>query len=330
MLPIILTHYGESEYLRYTLKSISSQETRRSVYLIGDDENKDDAIDAGIHHISRWSLRSTKKALFNDRFRWVQGTRHIPVKNGQDWLRWQWERWFLIECLVDWLGIDRFWHVDSDVIITRDFGKAEEIVVGRSEKELITFPNLNGLVSSTILRELTSFALEIFSDEEFLVRQRVRFVTETFYALTEMNAVEWFFKKNNDFKWIDPNDILEAQGLFMDPAILHSNGIETRRCLCFPNSEVKDVVCSDGSFYVKRRDDGQILRMVTANCSWVPIDVPRWFVAQLNDEKGRVGRNSSIRSAFRLKSKAVSRNLMRNIHVPIWNLVKKLSQYLSN
>ena len=328
MLPIVLTHYGKSEYLRCTLESISRQNAGTNVFLIGDDENKNDAIEAGIHHISRWNLRSTKKALFNDRFRWVQGSRHIPVKNGQDWLRWQWERWFLIECLIDAMGIDRFWHLDSDVIITREFHKAEELFIGRSEKELIAFPNLNGLVPSAILRELTSFALEIFSDEDFIDVQRGRFVTETFYALTEMNAVEWFFEKNNELKWIDPNEVLEDEGLFMDPAILQSNGMKTHRYLCFPNSEIKDVVCSDGSFYVKRRGDSQILRMVTANCSWVPIDVSRWFVAQLTDEAGRVGRTSSIGGAFRLQSQAVRRNLIRNIHVPIWSFVKKLAQYL--
>lgn len=326
MNPIILTHYGSSKYLDYTIESAIRNGGGRDIILIGDEQNRNQATRAGVQHINRWSLRSSKKAEFNDRFRWVQGRRHIPVKNGQDWLRWQWERWFLMECLADELNITRFWHLDSDVIITKDFEKADQVLQGRSERELIAFHNLNGLVPSAILRRLTSFALEIFSDNKLLKEQHRRLEGMPYFALTEMNAVEWFFDKNKEFRWISPATVLEDAGLFMDPAILHSDGIRTRRCLLFPNSEIKDVMYRDGGFCVVKRSDNGSLRLVTANCSWVPIDVPKWFVSQMQDHNEQLNCTSSIRRAFRLESRTVRSNLARNIHVPIWEIIGRLTR----
>ena len=229
-----------------------------------------------------------------------------------------------MECLIDKLSIDWFWHLDSDVIVTDLIEKAEEVLGRRSEDELVTFANLNGLVPSNILRRLTTFALEIFDDEVLLANQRERFKKERFYALTEMNAVEWFFEHNKEQRWISPNIVLSEVGLFMDPAILHSNGIQTRRFLAFPNSEIKDVGYQDGSFYVKNFADGRRLALVTANCSWVPIDVPRWFTTIMRNQRAGKEELGSIRSSFDWRSKTIRNNFFRYAHVPVLKLAREI------
>ena len=85
--PLVFTHYGDSDYLGFTLAQAKSSNPDRRCILLGDDLNQETARSAGWEHVAYRELYSSKRDAFNARFFWIQGASHNPVKGGEDWLR---------------------------------------------------------------------------------------------------------------------------------------------------------------------------------------------------------------------------------------------------
>src|SRR5262245_25312256 len=115
--PIIFTHYGITDYLAYTLRQATRTNPDKPRILVGDSANHQIALANGWMHTDINSLGSTKRDMFNARFRWVQGKHHVPVKGGKDWLRYVFERFFVIEEFLNRNNVKSFWHFDSDTMI---------------------------------------------------------------------------------------------------------------------------------------------------------------------------------------------------------------------
>src|SRR5215471_5287861 len=115
--PIIYTHFGASDYLSRTFEcaTITNPSARR--VLLGDDQNKNVGHAAGWDFIAAADVQSDMRREFSEVFRWVQGRNHNPTRNGRDWLRYVFERWFIVEAYCTGSHIPCFWHFDSDVMI---------------------------------------------------------------------------------------------------------------------------------------------------------------------------------------------------------------------
>lgn len=311
-LPIIITHYGVSEYLELTLSCARFSNPGRECILIGDDENATVAENNGWTHVNRWDLRSIKKQKFNDVFRWIQGSRHIAMKGNRDWFRWQWERWFLMEVYARQRGISRFWHFDSDVMVVRDLHVVER-TIELEESSIMAFLNLNGICSTQVLSQMCDYVIRVFNDRT-LIRKIEREIADgnPYFAFTEMTALEMFFKENNRYSLDDPYKKLGDVGLCCDAAMLNEDGMQMSGSLVFPASLFKDISVIDGTFVCYKSETGACLDMVSINCSWVPLCVNSWIYRAL---KGK--QSGHISEAFSLHSLDMVLRWVRNCYIPI-------------
>jgi len=331
--PIVFTHYGYSKYLELAVQCCLQTNRGREIWLIGDSENSRLAEEYEIRHICRWDLRSRKKEIFNDRFRWIQGIHHEAVKNGQDWLRWQWERWFLMEILCKQEGMNEIWHFDSDVMIVEDLDVAVEYFGGMPGERLRCHPNLNGLVSYSVLEELTSYALRLYEDECLLREEGLNMKRRERHAFTEMSCLERYAANVNSCSCRDLNADVEKYGYFFDQAVMLSDGLRMKGLLIFPKGSLKDIQYSQGGFHGWNRSNGKRVRFITVNCSWVPMCVPVWILQKVRFRDQIKSRHAataerakteSIVKAFSVLDKEVRKDWVRYCHIPLKMFIARM------
>ena len=279
-LPIVLTHYGNADYLERTLRCASLTNPSARRILIGDDSNRAAAAAQGWQHVDLDEIRSSLRDDFGKCFSHVQGKRHQHMKNGRDWLRYVFERWYVVEEFCRRGGIGRFWHFDSDVLMLEDLGQFESELVARFEfTRQCNDTCLNGLVSLSTLTAFCSFVISLFQDPRVLQRQQQEFDTiHPRFAFTEMRAFQLF---SDSPACQGRGAHLEGaiDGWWFDDSIRQDDDFEMTR-LCPGGPMVKNVRFSGDGRFVGRRK-GVEVRFATFNLSWVPTAVFDWALACL-------------------------------------------------
>ena len=284
---IVFSHYGYSDYLEYTLQCARKTNPFARLIFLGDQSNKEIAHKHGWEHFYFENYNGDLNKRFCSAFRHIQGKNHNPIKNGKDWLRYVFERWFYIENFVQQENISRFWHFDSDTMILRDLGYFAETL---SDFEFTVQCNntcLNGLMNKEVVSDYCRHICDLFESPDYLAKQQLEFDTiNPDYAFTEMRAFD-DFKMKSDLRWA--NLMLYNDQYVFDDCICQEHGFQMTKL--FKGPFVKDVHSIDGFFCGIR--DGQKVSFVTLNLSWVPIYLFRWVFKSL-DFKG----DRSLRSAY--------------------------------
>lgn len=298
-LPIILTHYGNSKYLGRTLTCASVTNPGKIRILIGDERNRDLARDHGWQHVQVDTIGSELRSEFDASFRHIQGRNHRHMKNGRDWLKFVFERWFVIEAYCRTHGIDNFWHFDSDVMVLEDLRPFEQPLMDKAcYTRQCNDTCLNGLVSSKILGEYCKFTTSLFRDEPFVAQQQASFEGEASrFAFTEMRAFDLYSKSK---KCPCKGVALESAvpGWWFDDCVIHADDFEMTS-LCAGGLELKKVHFESGRFYGSRR--GTDTRFAILNLSCVPNQVFDWVLACIHQrERQPTFRSSITRSPVRL------------------------------
>ena len=85
-IPVIFCHYGNSEYLKYTLKSFKITNPNKRCILLGDELNRTVALRSGWEHFnfSEFSHGEKRVDLFNSVFIPVYGKRATIFRSGSD------------------------------------------------------------------------------------------------------------------------------------------------------------------------------------------------------------------------------------------------------
>ncbi len=273
---LIFTHYGDSEYLQYTLRQATRSNPKIRRVLIGDDKNRATAINAGWEHILFRNLLSSKRDQFNARFRWIQGAEHQAVKGGQDWLRFVFERFYCIETFVSGAGADYFWHFDSDTMIIHDLARYTDPIL-RMRVDCTTLCHdycPSGLIMTSFLASYCDTIIKIFSDEELLMsKQRHYDELKPREAYTEMPAF-CDHRVSVHAKTVHLASAFTTDCVWFDDCICHADSFETiskavfsrrPKALRWVNSKV---VC---------QKEGVDFDFATVNCSWVPTRVFEWI-----------------------------------------------------
>ena len=275
-LPIILSHYGNVDYLAKSMLCATLTNPTKRKILIGDSSNRDSALSNGWEHIEFDSINSNLRNEFNNNFRYIHGKFHPIIKNQGDWLRYVFERWYFVEQFCQENQISQFWHFDSDVMLLEDLRLFEVSLI--EHYDFTTQCNnmcLNGMVKLNILTNYCGHMIELFKDQEFLSSQQHEFDTvNPGYAFTEMRAYENFSNIPS----------LQARKCHLESIF---DGWWFDDCICqddeflmelhpLTNRLIKKVYFRDGSFIGVHND--KELRFAAVNLSWVPTSLFDWFI----------------------------------------------------
>lgn len=274
-LPVIFTHYGNSEYLKYSLLCLKYTNPNSRLILLGDVSNRKVAKKCGWEHYNLIDYSDSLHNKFNYIFKHVQGKKHNHIRYGQDWLKYVFERWFRINSFIQIHNISRFWHFDSDTMVLKDLSQFVEDLSRYDFSLQCNNTCLNGIVSSNVVLEFCQHICCLFEDEAFLEKQQKEFdtVSEN-YAFTEMRAFD-------HYQHLTPRNrihLLTAfNGVVFDDCICQEHGFEMQT---LPSGEiVKKISFKDGRVY-GYLDEG-IVEFSSLNLSWVPIYLFRWVLSGL-------------------------------------------------
>lgn len=274
-IPIIFSHYGNSTYLAYSLACARQTNPLARLIFLGDKSNAKVAKDNGWEHFNFIDFRSSYHSKFDSVFSHVQGKKHAHIKNGQDWLRYVFERWFFIEAFVTANKISRFWHFDSDTMILKDLEPFNQKLIDIDFTVQCNGTCLNGVISSTVVTEFCCHINSLFEDKSFLNAQQLEFDTiNPGWAFTEMRAFD-DYKQGTSRSWI--RILNYGDNMAFDDCICQVHGFDM--CTLSGGEYVKDIYSLNGEIYGTQNN--QKVNFVTLNLSWVGDYVFIWTLDSL-------------------------------------------------
>jgi hypothetical protein len=298
--PILFCHYGNSDYLQYTLSSAKKFNPAKQIILIGDNENLPLSERLGITHIPFNKFENTEMiTLFNSVYRHVAGPEH----GKEFWTKFVFLRWFYVWEVVKEFGFEQFWHFDSDNLIISDLIVHENKFKNYDLTEQCNGICINGFINNAqVIESYLSNIIELFKDESFLSRQIADFQLYTHYAFTEMRAYAEF-KRTHSIKHVRLNTILEDSTF--DDCLCESHGYLTQP---FLDKTVKKIqIDSQGCIYGSRCDTGNSIRFNSLNMSWLPTEFIHGVFLLTNDATFRnkylEGKESDIIDHVKMKHK---------------------------
>lgn len=273
---IIFSHYGYSSYLEYTLACAKMTNPNARLIFLGDENNISVAKKHGWEHYIYSEYESIYQNQFNSVFRHVQGRHHMHIKNGKDWLRYVFERWFFIEAFISRESIKRFWHFDSDTMILEDLNKHNHLLSSFDFTVQCNGTCLNGLMNACVVSEFCMHICRLFENKTYISAMQRFFDTEKpQYAFTEMTAFS-DYKNNTERRWL--HLLLYRDDEVFDDALCQAHGFDV--ALLPIEKSIKKIYSKDGSIYGMR--DGQEIRFITLNLSWLPDEIYLWSFEALN------------------------------------------------
>lgn len=277
MSPVILfTHFGYSSYLEFTLAAAKKTNPEARLIFLGDQENRVAALKNGWEHYLYTDYPSDLSPQFEVLFHHVQGPKHSPIKNGKDWLRYVFERWFYIDGFIKKEKIQRFWHFDSDTMILQNLEPHNQQLSNIDFTVQCNGICLNGIISDVVVTEFCRHILSLYADKEFLSLQQAEFNTiHPHWAFTEMRAFEDYLLKTHR-PWVR---LLNYNSDFaFDEAIRQAHSFNMGM---LPNGDaVKNIYSLKGKIFGVRGQ--KVVEFVTLNLSVVPDYVFEWAFGALN------------------------------------------------
>jgi hypothetical protein len=286
----------------------TNSSTRR--ILIGDADNKQLALQHGWEHYNLTDFSDEVHVRFNSAFKHIQGREHSHIRNGRDWLKFVFERWFVINAFIKKHDLKKFWHFDSDTMVLHDLSN----YVGALSKYDFTLQCnntcLNGLIGASTVEEYCLHICELFENPSYLLEQQYEFdtVAPTF-AFTEMRA----FDDYQNFSEGKRVHLLTAfDNLVFDDCICQEHGFNMTS---LPSGEqIKNIFFEYGKTYGYR--DNELVEFATLNLSWVPDYLFAWVLTGLlnQETKSLIDINVPLKDRIVLFLRSVSRKL-KNVRV---------------
>jgi hypothetical protein len=109
--PIIFIHYGDSPYLKYTLKAARKTNKQKRIILLGDDSNRHLKKYGIEHYFFKEYEDSDALKLFDKNFRIIapDGYSDGKEKSGTNWTSFVFRRLFIMSQFVISENINRLW-----------------------------------------------------------------------------------------------------------------------------------------------------------------------------------------------------------------------------
>lgn len=268
--PVIFCHYGFSDYLEYTLNCAKFNNPAKDVILLGDECNQKIAERCGAMHflINDYNYGEAINT-FDSVYRLVQGRKHNNIKNGKDWVKFVFKRWFYVYNFVVANGITSFWHFDSDNMLLDPLQHHEQFFSSYDVTEQCNGNCMNGFISSPeVVYGYIQKINELFQRREFLQSYQKEYdEIHPEYAFTEMGAYVTF-KNEEGLNSVRLNTIVNDSSF--DDCICQKHGMQMET---LPSGKkIKKVLLGPGgTFFCQRESDGSLIKMNSLNLSWVPL-----------------------------------------------------------
>ena len=289
-IPIIFIHYGDSDYLKYTLRSTKIFNSNSRVILLGDESNQYCTY-LGIEHFYFKDYgKSPEMRLFEKVYRFIAGSEHGKT----EWTHFVFKRWFHIFEFIQSHGIEQFWTFDSDNLVLVNL---EKFSVNLSKYDCTEQCNgicMNGFVNSQkIVKGYIDTINSLFMDVEYLKKQVKDFITNSDYAFTEMRAYDEYRQRSN-LNAIRLQTLLDEETF--DECLCQSQGME------FINGK-KKLFFKNGFIYQKNILNQKLLKVNTINMSWTDISlIEELFTYAVNNHLNKFPKNHFlIRCKIRLQ-----------------------------
>src|SRR5690554_5668891 len=119
--PLVLIHYGDSEYLPYTLKNAIKVNSDTNVILIGDIHNKKYERLGLNHFYFDDFIEIDYVNEFDSYYRFVGGSEALSINErkrnvGTDYTRYNFLKWRVLYNFCKQNSINRLWTFDTDVL----------------------------------------------------------------------------------------------------------------------------------------------------------------------------------------------------------------------
>jgi hypothetical protein len=268
--PLIFIHYGDAPYLAQTLQTARRTNPEKRIVLLGDAANRRYARNVAEHVCFDDLAGGEDLAVFDRVFQVIQGGRHRfnKLRGTEFWLRFVFRRWFLVANFLEREKIDAFWTFDSDTLILAPLASREARFSGYDCTEQCRGECLNGFVrSSQLARAYVRTINQLFQDPDFLDAQRRRLETHAGLAFNEMDAYCEFRHRSNlrSIRASEPID-----GETFDDALAFVDEYEQAPQKVLERTSIKRLWTSPQGGLFARRQTGEIIRLLTANLSWMP------------------------------------------------------------
>ncbi len=277
-LPLIFTHYGNTEYLARSLAAARLTNPGKRLVLIGDAANRQTALAAGWEHVLLDDYASELGAEFRSVFKVIKGKQHISPPGDRNWIQYVLERWFILTAFAKAEGLASFWHFDSDVMIVASLDPFETALraEGIDYTKQCSGKCLNGYVTTPVAEDYCRYIVKFFQDEDRLAAFQRQFDEQNpTFALTEMEAFASYDRQPPAFRGCH----LESHfpGWWFDDVLCECDGCDTVR-MGGLGPAIKDVRFNGTEFSVDC--NGQTRKLAAVNCSWLPTSVFDWILAR--------------------------------------------------
>jgi len=270
--PIIFCHFGNSPYLPYVFACATLSNPGKQIVLLGDESNRRTAERFGLVHVPFAAIpQGEATATFEHVYRRVTGPKCGHLRDGTDWIKFVFKRWFHVYDFLSRNKIRSFWHFDSDNMLLDDLSVHESRLATYDCTEQCNGCCMNGYMANCdVLGRYLSKINELFQRKELLDTMSREFHdVHLTYAFTEMRAYK-IFKQEDHLRTFHLNAVTD--GTAFDDCICQEHGMEMERL--YFGKHIKKVFLSDnGQFHCRSLSDHTFVRMASLNLSWVPIFV---------------------------------------------------------
>jgi len=261
--PILLLHYGDAFYMESIIRS--SVALGNEVFLLGDKENAYlGAIDGCTHLPFSEFVSPQNQSDFDASFQFVHGDDFVGQEN---WVKFNFLKMIAIYNFSKKMGCDRFWLLDSDVLVTRNLSN---LIGAFEEIDLMTHPrNLSpqGLVNEPeVFKDFFYYVITKFQDQTFLESAKLDFKKNPDYGLTYMRFWNAFYKER-EYSIQEMGDF--SSEFHFVPCLFNQPHYQ-KYPFRFQNFNMTEVYFgNERSIWVKS-EKGQWVNPVTINLSWLP------------------------------------------------------------
>lgn len=266
--PIIFCHYGDSSYLKYSLKQVKLANPENRIILLGDEKNRAVAERAKVEHYFFENYNdSIEYQTFEGVYQHVAGIEH----GREYWTKFVFKRWFHIHNFISKEKINSFWHFDSDNMILSNLNEQEYKFRNYDCTEQCNGICINGYISSfEVVDGYVKKINALFRNEDYLNEQRADFIQNPLYAFTEMRAYVTY-REQEKINSIRLNTIINNESF--DDCICQEQGYELYEYAINGRHLKKIYIDTKEDFYCYHIDSSKYIKMNSLNLSWVPDDL---------------------------------------------------------
>ncbi len=271
--PIIFCHYGNTDYLKYSLQCALLNNPGKNIILLGDTANRQIALECRVTHYLFEDLDYGEEIeQFNAVYRLIQGKKHDHKRGGKDWVNFVFKRYFYLYNYLSKHNVGSFWHFDSDTMIVNSLGQFEPGFAGYDCTEQCNGMCMNGFIaSSDIVKRYIIKINELFKRESYIAQQQQEFESANQgFAFTEMRAYQTF-KEEEKIKTVRLNRIVN--NFSFDDCLCQEHGMKMEP---LPSGHTckKIYLAGSGQFFFEPEKAGsKPVQINTLNLSWLPLYV---------------------------------------------------------